>query len=186
MRNSFYFVLFVSMILFSCNKENTFETFSISGKIINSEGEIVQGAVVHLYSGDNLIQTSENPEYLFSDLPEGGKYKLEPELPMETSNEANTFDVVQVFGKYLLGEYSLNLFQEIAADANKDDILDESDLSIFKTCLLNVEGNPCHDWRFITTTYDGLGSGSKDFAVILELTDNVADLDFYGIKIGSF
>lgn len=185
--------LFVILCLFgicSCHTDDVKNTYTISGKVDsffivnflpNNEIEIdtLQFAV-NLITDDQIIATSDDTVFTFTGLEEGKSYYVIPEQLGTNGIGMTALDLVMV-RKYIEGGQVLDAFQKLAADVNKNSLIDSTDLELIENCLLNTE--QCFNWRFATDDYDGSGIGQADQYIIDNLMSDVT-IHFIPIKTG--
>lgn len=178
--NKSLFPLLLSLGFLSCQNEGVKTLYSIRGTVGFPGYEFpIEHFSVSLISGDQLIATSTALQFSFAGLEEGKPYLLIPQAEGDLKSGVSTLDMVQM-DKYLKGELDLDDFQKIAADINKDNLINETDLELIQNCLVSDQ---CPAWRFASGDYNGSGAGYIDQYSVSKLhADHV--VHFYPIKIG--
>ncbi|MFZ1677481.1 MAG: dockerin type I repeat-containing protein [Saprospiraceae bacterium] len=169
----------MAIIISSCQTEQAKNTYTISGKII-FPGYInsVIPFQVNLISNNQIIATSTNEIFTFSGLEEGQSYTISPQAD-DSRNGVTTLDRVLI-EKYINGEIELDPFQKLAADVNRDNAIDQTDIDLLINCIM---ADTCFSWRFYTEDYDGNGNGYIDQYTIDNLTSDM-EVNFLPIKLG--
>lgn len=139
--------------ILSCQLGDTKNTYTISGTIGFMGTTEVN---VHLLKGDEIIATRTSLEFTFENLEEGTDYTILP-VSKDYDNGRNgisTLDLVEV-GKYIDGLIEFDLFQKIAADVNKDNVINSIDVAIMKDCILSsIKTFQCPTYRFVSAEHD--------------------------------
>jgi len=177
-----FFILLLSLCIVSCQEDSDVKnTHTISGKI-GYPGEVFvpSGFTVDLILDDHVIATSDHHDGLFSfsDLEEGKTYYVVPRAE-DSNNGVSALDKVQI-EKYLLDELTLDPYQKLAADVNRDNHIDQADIDGIVNCIISQQ---CFSWRFATADYDGNGIGSHDPYSVPNLSSDV-EVILVPIKIG--
>ena len=177
-----FLILLVIVGLTSCHHDDVKNTYTISGKVnpiysFNSHpfpGEFdTLYFTVKLISNDQIIATTDDSVFTFSGLEEGKSYTVIPEQ-LETEGIGMTaIDLIMV-RKFIEGVQELDAFQILAADVNKNNVVDSTDLALIENCLLDTKD--CFSWRFATEDYDGTGNGQADQYIINDLMSDVTIL----------
>ncbi len=171
--------LLLALIISSCHTEQLKNTFTISGKIIFPD--YINSVIpfqVDLISNNQVVATSSDEIFTFSGLEEGQSYTITPHAD-ESKNGVTTLDRVQI-EKYINGEIEFNPFQKLAADVNRDNAINQTDIDLIVNCIMN---NACFSWRFYSDDYDGNGNGHLDPYTIASLTSDI-EVNFIPIKLG--
>jgi len=168
-------------IILSCSDPVELKTYSIKGYIgLDQQVQNIEPFTIRLYQNDLLIATSNSPEFEFKALKEGENYTIIPESNEPSYNGLSTLDLTLV-NNYIAGTDSFTPFQFVAADMNKDGIVDATDKDLLFTCVVNNIG--CNGHRFVTPDYTPQGVGHVD-QIIFEHLNADQQVQFFGIKIG--
>ncbi len=184
-------ILYVSLfiLLLSACQQDEANTYSIKGSIeilnvvfLPDIEFYYESITVTLFEGDNLIATSEteNGKFEFKNLNEGKSYTIIPTSPGGSHNGLSAIDFIEI-RKYISGTLNFDVIQKIAADVNKDGIIDQADLDLLQGCM--VTQNDCPGWRFITAEYDAAGHGSIDQVTFSNLMAD-QEIRFIPVKLG--
>ena len=177
-------LLFLPLILAvaGCQIDAVKNTYSISGKIgFGDVTYLMDGLSVSLLSGDQIIATSESPEFIFTNLEEGKSYLVLPQVAIGSRDGVSTLDWVMI-DKYIQGQQVFDAYQKIAGDVNRNDLISTEDMDLIRDCIVDIE-NKCFSWRFASEDYDGSGTGYLDQYEIPNLISDV-ELNFVPIKLG--
>lgn len=167
---------------------------SISGVVRTWQGDPMAGVTVKL-SGPvaQTVQTDGNGYYLFSDVPAGGDYVIEPERLTNPQNGVTTFDMVLI-QKHTLGqEFFDNPWKIIAGDVNSSNTLTPFDIVQIRRLILGIanEFPSTPSWRFFpdSLTFSDPANPFADAPLPTHIVaDNLAadvnNADFKGVKIG--
>ncbi len=180
--NKMFFSLLILGSFLSCQLEDTKNSYSISGYFSTPEADSIwMYFPVSLASNDLIIATTEGYAFQFDNLEEGQSYTVKP-LPntLEGRSGISTIDKVSI-ENHIKGLLTLSLFQQIAADVNLDNVIDEKDLAQITACI--VSNTDCPSWRFVSPDYNGLGSGYIDQYIIDKLFSD-HHISFIPIKLG--
>jgi len=185
--------LFVLLALFgicSCHNDDVKNTYTLSGKVNsvlfwhllpNFEMDIdTFQFAVDLISDDQIIATSDDTFFTFTGLEEGRSYIILPEQ-LGTDREGMTALDYAMIDHYIREGDGLDAFQKLAADVNRDNLIDSTDLELILNCILDTD--QCFNWRFATDDYDGNGLGQADQYVINNLMSDVG-IHFIPINTG--
>jgi len=141
--------------LIGCQIDDTKNTYTISGQIVwpdNSPFE--RGLTVTLLKGDEIIATSHDDQFAFSNLEEGSVYTVQPVTDEDGRNGISNLDLVEV-RKQIEGIIPFDLFQQVAADVNKDGQITNQDLDIMRNCILSPPKiYECPNYRFVSPEHD--------------------------------
>ena len=165
---------------------------SISGRVVDRDGNAMPGVVVTI-SGtvDTYVFTDSTGNYS-ANLPTGGNYTIAPYSNANPLNGVSTFDVVMI-SRHVDGiQPIVSPYDLIAADVNKDDQVTLADTVDLRHLILwQIQEFPNNtSWRFVRADYvfpDSTNPFDPPFPetyINPNLTANVADIDFIGIKIG--
>ena len=178
----FSVLLLYSIALLSCQtQDETRNAFTIRGFVGSAQDHLlsVDGFQVVLKSGDQVIATTTENPFEFTNLQEGLSYTVIPQTIIGDRNGVSTLDYVAI-GEFLKGNKKFNAFQRIAADVNVNGSIDKTDPGYLQLCIL---GGSCPGWRFATADYNGFGAGRVDEFTISSLDSDV-NIQFIPIKIG--
>ena len=178
--NRILYILLVSLSFVTCRYDDVKNTYTISGKV-GYPGNVFQVShfTVDLILDDQIIASSTTGVFAFSGLEEGKSYIVRPQSD-NSHDGLSTLDKVQL-EKYLNGELSLDPFQKLAADVNRDNSIDQTDIDLIVNCILG--NNQCFSWRFASENYDGNGTGYADPYSIPNLNSD-QEVTFNPIKLG--
>ena len=168
--------------LVSCQtQDETRNAFTIHGFVGSAQDHLflMENFEVILKSGDQIISTTTENPFEFTNLQEGLPFTVIPQITEGDHNGISTLDYVAI-GEFLKGNKKFNAFQRIAADVNVNGSIDKTDPGYLQLCIL---GGSCPGWRFATADYNGFGAGSVDEFTISSLDSDV-NIQFIPIKIG--
>ena len=171
--------------MFSCHVDDTQNNYTISGKIgwPGGNAEFNQSLTVYLLKGDQVITTSHEEQFTFSNLQEGINYTVLPVTTAEGRNGISTLDFVEI-EKHIQGINEFNLYQKIAADANKDGVIDNEDLEIIRDCMLeSPKVYNCPNYRFVSEEHTETEFSYVDQYVTGKLFAD-HEISFIPVKIG--
>ncbi|HEY3386122.1 MAG TPA: hypothetical protein VGK46_06415 [Saprospiraceae bacterium] len=184
MNRIFLSLLLISGLL-SCHLDDTQNNYTITGKIAWPGGDIDfnQALTVYLLKGDQVVSTSHESPFTFSNLQEGINYTILPVSTAEGRNGISTLDFVEI-EKRIQGIIEFNLFQEIAADANRDHVIDNEDLQIIRDCILqSPKLYDCPSYRFVSEEHTEDSFSYIDQYVTGKLFAD-HEISFIPVKIG--
>ena len=174
----------------ACQGEEDNENM-VAGEITSFTGEQIENVTVNV-SGGNLsnMLTAADGHYQFM-LAKNGDYTIAPTKNDDVLNGVSTFDLVLI-SKHILG---LNPFDSpykyIAADVNRSGSITAFDMVQLRQLILNVhtEFPNNQSWRFVDKTYQftsetPMGDSFTEAITIQNLTQNLTETDFVGIKVG--
>ncbi len=179
MKNSkLLFILVLVLCIAGCNtSEDAKNTYTISGRVnpvyfISSPFAEIDSFefALKLILNDQIIATSDSGNFMFTGLEEGKSYLVLPEQIGTKGSGITPLDLVMV-KKYTEGTQVLDAFQKLAADVNRDNKIDSTDLDLINNCLIDT--HHCFNYRFATRDYDGNGKGQADQYVINNLMSDV-------------
>ncbi|MBK9981576.1 MAG: hypothetical protein IPP15_03985 [Saprospiraceae bacterium] len=181
MNKSLLMVMIVLLLSACAAPEEIHQFFTIKGKI-TYDGNVVNinDFTVLLMSNQTVIASSNEEEFSFTGLEAGKDYTVVPQSTDYSHNGITTLDWIRV-EKYINQEIRLNSLQRLAADMNKDNIIDETDRFIMRNCIVGT--GPCPSWRFASADYDGHGTGYVDQYVASNLSSDI-EVNFVPVKIG--
>ncbi len=175
-------LMVLSLCLSACAApEEIHQFFTITGKI-TSDGNVanINNFTVLLMTNQTIIASSNEEEFSFTGLEAGKDYVVIPQSTDYSRNGITTLDWVRV-EQYIKQEIRLNPLQRLAADMNKDNIIDETDRFVMRNCIVGT--GPCPSWRFASADYDGHGTGYVDQYVASNLSSDI-EVNFVPVKIG--
>jgi hypothetical protein len=175
-----------------CNTGNPLMV-NVSGMVTDEMGITVENATISVNDGvTNPIITSGSGAYKFDSLIVGNDYTVSPEKNMNYLNGVTTYDLV-VLRKHILHiNYLDSPYKIIAADANNSGTVTTTDMVELQKLILfvNDELADNNSWRFVDKNYqfqnpdDPLSEVFPEVYNINNLSDDMLDLDFIGIKVG--
>jgi hypothetical protein len=164
---------------------------TISGRVTTAETSVpMQGVAVILTGTTNdLAMTDSDGNYQFI-VPSGGTYSVRPFANANLLNGVSTYDLVVIY-KHIIGEELLNSpYKIIAADINASGSVSLDDTTALRSIILGIftELPDGQSWRFVPADYV-FPDPQNPFpfpanSSFTNLTANVANVDFLGIKIG--
>ena len=166
----------------------------LQGKVVTSKGHAVKGAEVHLsklpaFTIYNADAIGSKGEYQFPDLELGSSYFARGNNNSDFLRGVNTMDLIRI-QKHLLGiQPFTTLDQFVAADINRDGVVNSTDLiTLRKTILGNTPYFPGNtSWRFGVwpqSLESSDPSSLKETLFIESMQGDTMQADFLGIKIG--
>jgi len=174
----------------ACQAEEDNENM-VAGEITSFTGAQIEDVTVNISGGNqsNMLTTSDG-HYQFM-LPRNGDYTIAPTKNDDVLNGVSTFDLVLI-SKHILG---LNPFDSpykyIAADVNRSGSITAFDMVQLRQLILNVhtEFSNNQSWRFIDKAHQftsevPMGESFEEAITIQNLTENLVQTDFIGIKVG--
>lgn len=168
-------------LIYSCNEPVEFKTYTIKGYIgFDHHIQDITPIAIKLYQNDILIATSNAAEFEFNALKAGDNYILVAESNEPSKNGLSTLDLI-LLNNFISGSTHPTPFEFIAADMNKDGILDANDQNLLSTCMVSDIG--CSGHRFVTPDYSLAGTGYVD-QITFDHLDANQEVQLYGIKIG--
>lgn len=179
-----YLSLLILGSLLSCHIDDIKNSYVISGKILSLGGNEFQHVVVRLLKGDQIIATVSGSQFTFTNLEEGAKYTV---LPIATGNEGrnglSTLDLVAI-ENHIDGTQAFDLYQKTAADVNKDNIINNEDLDLIRSCIISSPKLfECPTYRFVSEQHDELAFEYVDqYETNALFSDH--DIVFVPIKLG--
>jgi hypothetical protein len=200
--NKLFFSAIFSLFLFaSCEKSQTLEvpqSLSISGKIDCPKGGMTFTPDEYLITltdknkSEKTTKPTANGSYAFDNLEAGNSYIIK----IERKSYPNTI-VFSIKGMedYILGLAEKTPYGIIAADVNRDNVVDALDLVALKNFISGKTPNlPAGQWRFVSkyksipvrNPSDPFGSGSTipEKNPLEDLKDSVENMDFVVLKAG--
>ncbi len=188
-------LLLFGLFLLGCHSDDSKNTYTIKGRVgYENDVLIIDPSLpdpfvvekyitkVILVSGDQVIASSTNKDFEFTNLEEGKSYTIIPQSLKKGLKGTTPIDLV-VLLKFIQGIDELNSWRaKIAADVNEDNKINQADFDLIQDCLIN---SPCTatSFRFVTDDYDGNGVGFIDQFSIPNLRANT-EVNFLPIRLG--
>lgn len=195
-------LLFIAIIFASCTKQsnllessviNSRTTYTLSGKIVwSGDTSVGVGLVTINLTGPetNSFVTTSNGLYSFT-VSTPGIYTI---TPVKTVNLLNGVTGVggdaTAIQQYLTGMLTLNAFQKISADVNKNNMITSGDATIINQASLGnlvAQTILSPSWTFVDRSYS-FGSvppiPAYPKTITINVSSNSTQLDFVGIKRG--
>lgn len=163
-----------------------------SGQITIETGEPLPGVTVFCDEESNFVLTDDNGEYSFTDLDPEGSYSI---APFRNDEPRNGVDIIDVF-LMLSHINNVNLldspYKIIAADVNKDEVVDMTDFNQTRELLLLFldEFPSANSWEFVVKDYlfpnpaNPFMETYPELIQLANLTTDATDLDFIAVKKG--
>ena len=177
------------------DNENVCDTSSsiLAGEILTSYGDGISPVNV-LLSREGATYpvelTDAQGKYVFETVETGHDYIIRPQRNDKHRNGVSTLDLVRI-QKHLLGlELFTDPYQFIAADANNSQHVSAIDLVELRKLILGVytELPRNTSWRFVDKKFEIPDQMNpwpfREYISIEEMSGNISDNDFIGIKIG--
>jgi hypothetical protein len=164
----------------------------VAGEIKTETGENLPDVSVHLTNADMMSETDQSGIFAIGGLQEGQSYTISPKKNMGYLNGITTYDLV-LMGRHVLGISPLNSpYKIIAADINRSGSVTTADIVELRKLILQVyhELPNNHSWRFVAKSHVFSNPANPFSPVFPEsvnvanLSQNVLDANFIGIKIG--
>ncbi len=164
----------------------------ISGQISKANNENLENVPVYL-GGDieDATLTGADGTYQFT-VPAQGNYTVTPYHNGNILNGVSTYDLI-LMGLLLGDSISFETpYQYIAADIDRSGGVDLQDTLLLRSALLfGIDEFPNNtSWRFIDAAFvfpnpsDPFATAFPDSVVINNLTEDLSNVDFVGVKIG--
>lgn len=180
------------LVFFAAGATAWSQTATISGRITDPAGNALEDANVHLTSlsgGDWNQMTDGNGEYSFT-VPEGDTYTIDPSKDDNPLFGVTTFDVVLI-ARHIDGIVQFTSpYQIIAADADGSNSVTLNDTIELRRLILGIytELPNTGSYRFVRADYvfpDIQNPFPFPETIVIEnLSGNVGDQDFIGVKVG--
>lgn len=128
----------VFMIVF--DNETCSGSFSFPGKIIRSNGSIIENSMLYMDNGQRSYETmsANYGEFLFEDIPLYDNFKVWANVDESINGKVDIADFLRL-QDYLLGKGSLKDFEWVAADVDMDGKVKISDLTTLRSFILKNE-----------------------------------------------
>ena len=195
MNISFPFYVFAWALVFiflSCEKEPIYNDFAtLSGVVYDyhayaNDGslEIMDEVEVRLIVNDEVLMTSETGSFSFQTLKTGENYTLQPEKQEDILLGISSTDI-ELFENYLEGTVDLSIGQKVAADMNRDLILNGTDLQIIEECIQTPMMAYCLDYRFFHEDCQSLSQRNRiNEITFTNLSEDHLEIKIFAIKSG--
>ena len=173
----FCLFIFSSIIGFS-------QTANITGVIRTHSGTLIPNVTVTLKSinFERRVLTDETGRYLFSEVPTGAIYTVEPELEGVPVNGVSTFDLVQMLdhiGVFMVLETDV---EQLAADLDQSGTVSVRDAWLLRNLILGVSTTlDVPTWRFVPLDYSYPDAITPQTFTLGQNTENI---NFFGVKAG--
>jgi len=162
---------------------------NITGSVTNQLGIGLADFEIIL-NNEATTRTATDGSFELVDMPTNAAYEIKPRENADVSNGVTLFDLVLI-RRHILGlEFFENPYQSIAADANNDGRISTFDLLELQKLILGLsqEFTNNQSWRFVnmaTITDNTLDPFAFAESITIDnLTNDVANIDFLGIKVG--
>ena len=165
----------------------------ISGEVETESADNVSSAMIYLNGSEfSPIPTTTEGVYAFPEMPFGGNYEVSPLKDGDDINGVSTLDLLAI-QKHLLGiSYLDSPYKLIAADANRSGSITAIDILELRKLILGIYDElPANtSWRFVDAAYEFIDPNNPlqenfpESYMILPFDQNMAGVDFVGIKIG--
>lgn len=191
-----FYMVWISLVVlvFSCQPvSHTFvKHFEISGELVyykpdmqNGSHELLEDVTIYLYADERLLDSSLNASFSFDRLPAGFDYTLVPEKK-NMEKESITEDDLALFESYLNGSIEMSVFQQVAADLDGDQQVNEVDLRLLTDCIDQNTEVSCFDYKFIDSRCTNLDERQWiDEIIIHDLNGDQKDIMIFAVKAGS-
>lgn len=163
-----------------------------SGQITIETGEPLPGVTVFCDEEANFVLTDDNGEYSFTDLDPNGGYSIAPFLNDEPRNGVDIIDVFLMLSHINNVNLLDSPYKIIAADVNKDEVVDMTDFNQTRELLLLFldEFPSANSWEFVVKDYlfpnpaNPFVETYPELIQLANLTTDATDLDFIAVKKG--
>ena len=163
-------------------------TANITGTVVDQEGNGLEAFEVVLNDGIST-RTNAAGQYQFLNIPTNATYEVRPRENSDASDGVTSLDLVLI-KRHILGVDVFNSpYQMIAADASNDGRVTTFDILELQRLILGIndEFSNNQSWRFLNAEDTSNDIDPSDFLesiTIENLTNNVINVDFLGVKIG--
>ena len=163
----------------------------IAGRIEDEQGDKIPLTDVFTDNTTYWTNTDSAGLYSFGSMPMNTEYIIEPSKSGSPLDGMSVSDLITL-AKHLMGVDSLDSpYQYIAADADRNGVLNNDDMIILHYILLGIETDfpDSASWRFVPKSFDfpdndPLSADFPETITINNLDGNVDDADFIGVKLG--
>ena len=166
---------------------------SISGQFSTELGESIQEVETTLKSNfatnPAVDMSDEDGAYAFADIVMQDDYLVKGYKGDDVMNGVNTVDIIHV-QRHILGQERLSTpYKMIAADVNRDSKINGADLVALRKMILGVNDNFPHNesWTFVDADQELTLENPwifRDSIMLMNLSQQVTDSDFIGVKLG--
>ena len=194
MRHFYIFWVSLVVLIFSCQPvSHTFvKHFEISGELVyyepdiqNGGQELLEDVTIYLYTDETLLDSSLDASFSFDRLPSGFDYTLVP-VKKNIEKGSITEDDLAIFESYLNGSIEMSVFQQLAADIDGDQQVNEADLRLLTDCVDQNSKESCFDYKFIDSRCTTLDERQWiDDIVIENLNGDQKNIKIFAVKAGS-
>lgn len=168
-------------------------TAGVEGTIINEAGKAIDQVSIKIMNGNSALPEPNviNGKFNASSLLLGESYEIIPKKDINPTNGVSTVDLI-VMQRHILGIKSLNTpYKMIAADIDKNNEIDASDLLELRKLILGIDTkfNNNDSWRFIDESYKfndlqtALKEPFREKYPIVNM-DKSMQVKFIGVKVG--
>lgn len=193
MKYTFYLSIIIPVLICSCVKDQQSlqEEVNIAGKLVTqvngpdgTSEELLSGITLKLMKDGEVIQTTNNATFQFEDLEPGRNYMLVPAKQDDQLIGVTEVDI-SLLEDYINDESNLSIMQLVAADMDKDMIVNQDDLDILEECIQTPMMKYCLDWRFVHEDCESMGQGKFINKIHFEnLTTDKLDFKIYAKRSG--
>lgn len=171
---------------------NAISQNTISGTVRTPTGAPMPGVVVHISGDVNSFVISDALGHYAATLPKGGAYSLAPYSNAQPLNGVSTFDLVMI-SRHIDGVEPLDSpYKIIAADITNEGLIGLPDTVELRKLILGqiTEFVFNTSWRFVRADYvfpnptNPFQPPYPENYATPNLTADVTDMDFIGVKIG--
>ncbi len=163
----------------------------ISGSISRPDDVMVSDVEVRLEGSFSSVNTDDEGEYAFRNMPLGGEYVINPQKADDPISGVSTLDLVLI-QKHILGVLPLeSAYQQIAADVNSDESISALDVLNLRKVILGLsESFPNNNiWNFVNKEYrffDESNPLSENYMSTYQISPLEDDMvvDFLAVKTG--
>lgn len=164
---------------------------NVQGQLKTVNDDMINTGDVMLEGADLMHTTGNDGTYAFENMQTGGDYTVMPKKDNDALNGVSTLDIILI-QKHILGiEPFDSPYKILAADVNKDESVNGSDLIQMRKLLLGYYENFPNNtsWRFVDADFDFPNPLNPWFTEIPEsykihaLNQNMV-VDFHGVKVG--
>jgi Carboxypeptidase regulatory-like domain len=176
----FIFLFFFASPIFAQN--------TISGFIRCANNQLFPNVQVSLIGdGVNEVTYTDAMGFYSFDNLENGNYVVTPSYDDNSLNGITTLDALLAH-QALLNINPPTPFQFLALDINFSNTVSVEDINILRDMAIQnipyCQNSTC--WRFATPDYQNLPAAGSLNAVVLQLSSDVEDVHFIGVKVGDF
>ncbi|MEQ8702288.1 MAG: PKD domain-containing protein [Phaeodactylibacter sp.] len=170
-------------------------TFSACGVVEREDGLPVENVEV-VATDDEGVEfftlTDALGEYCFPELEAGKEYVIAPQKDINYRNGVNAGDLFRIQRHILLLDQLETPYQIIAANASLPNMINSGDLADIQRLILFLTDHfeDVDSWRFVQSDHtfnnpnNPFETQFPEQRVLTNLSDDITDADFVGIKIG--